>query len=345
MSKVAVGLSGGVDSSVTVLRLLQAGHEVVGIHLLLAPLASADGQAARDALRVAKQLGIPCQIIDRRQDFLRLVMQPFAQEYLHGRTPNPCVRCNQWIKFGLMWEEAQRLGCNKLATGHYARIGLANGTPALLRGADQSKDQSYFLWRMDREMLHHVLFPLGDLDKTDTRAIAQAAGLVTAKKSESQEICFVPGDDYIAFLQTFCSEGLPRQGQFIDSSGKVLGTHPGAYRYTIGQRRGLGLSLGYPAYVTAIDSANGTVTVGQNTDLLRTHLRAGNVRFLADCGNSGTADIKIRSRGKATPGQWHFDGTTLEIHFELPVRAVTPGQSVVLYDGDRVLGGGIIMNE
>lgn len=338
-------MSGGVDSSVTVLRLLQAGHEVVGIHLLLAPEATAQGQAASDAVRVAGQLGISCHVIDRHEEFRHRVMEPFAREYLAGHTPNPCVRCNQWIKFGLMWEEARKLGCDRLATGHYARIGLADGQPALFRGADRTKDQSYFLWRMDRDMLSRVLFPLGDLAKTDTRAMAADAGLVTAKKSESQEICFVPNDDYIAFLQAFCPDSLPDQGQFTDASGKVLGTHRGAYRYTIGQRRGLGLALGYPAYVTVIDSAAGRVTVGTNADLMRTHLTADDVRFLADCGDSGTADFKIRSRGPATPGRWQYDGTHLQVEFDSPVRAVTPGQSVVLYDGDRVLGGGIITNE
>ena len=342
MSKVAVGMSGGVDSSVTVLRLLETGHEVVGVHLLLAPDASADGQSARDAMRVAAQLGITCHIIDRRAAFREAVMLPFTEAYLQGLTPNPCVRCNQRIKFRLMWQEAQVLGCDRLATGHYARIASPDGVPALLRGADRRKDQSYFLWRMDREMLHHVIFPLGELNKADTRAIAEEAGLLTARKSESQEICFVPDDNYIAFLQSFCPDRLPHSGNFIDARGHILGNHLGAYRYTIGQRRGLGLALGYPAYVTAIDAAANTVTVGDNSDLMRSCLTTGDVRFLADCGTEGHSLIKIRSRGEGTPGHWKFDGTTLRVTFEQPVRAVTPGQSVVLYDGERVLGGGII---
>lgn len=344
MSKVALGLSGGVDSSVTVHLLQQAGHEVVGIHMRLAPESGRDQQAADDARTVAAHFGIEFHILDAREAFAHEVMQPFADAYLQGQTPNPCVRCNATIKFGLLWQKAQHLGCDALATGHYVRILHDDNGPQLARAVDPIKDQSYFLWGISRDVLTHILCPLGDYHKDETRALAAQCGLVTASKKESQEICFIPDDDYAAFLQTFCPERLPGSGRFIDSEGNVLGTHPGAWHYTIGQRRGLGLALGYPAYVIATDPRANTVLVGKNDALFHNGLVAHHINFLTASATSGSGQIKIRSRDRGTSGTWQVDDDQLIVHFDTPVRAITPGQSVVLYNGDRVIGGGIIQH-
>lgn len=342
MSKVAVGLSGGVDSSVTVYLLQQAGHEVIGIHMKLTPESGRDADATNDARAVAEHFNIPFYILDARKAFNDKVMSPFADAYLNSKTPNPCVCCNSLIKFGLLWQEALRLGCTHLATGHYARISHTKNESKLLQGKDSKKDQSYFLYRIPKEILPYVIFPIGDLNKDETRAIAERLHLITAQKKESQEICFIPRDDYISFLETYCPDKLSHSGHFIDTSGKSLGIHTGTHHYTIGQRRGLGLSLGFPAYVTHIDAATGNVTVGPDHELWHTGLTATDVNFLCDVAADGHALIKIRSRDLGTYGKWHYENNTLTIQFDAPVRAITPGQSVVLYDGERVLGGAII---
>ncbi|MDO4280305.1 MAG: tRNA 2-thiouridine(34) synthase MnmA [Peptococcaceae bacterium] len=342
MSKVAIGMSGGVDSSVAVHLLQAQGHEVVGIHMLLTPGSSRDAQAAKDAAAVARAYGIDFHILEAQDLFREEVIAPFADSYLYGETPNPCVRCNQRIKFGALWREAQRLGCTMLATGHYARILATEDGPRLARAVDPAKDQSYFLWGIPREMLAHILFPLGDYHKDQVRAIAAELGLATAQKKESQEICFIADDDYARFLSNFCPDRLPGDGDFVDAAGTVLGRHHGAWRYTIGQRRGLGLALGHPAYVTATDPAHNTVRVGRDAELWHEGLTARQVGAHTDA-TSGTALIKIRSRDQGTPGRWHIDNAQLVVQFDTPVRAITPGQSVVLYDeADCVILGGII---
>lgn len=343
MSKVAVGMSGGVDSSVTVHLLQKAGHEVVGIHLKLTPESGRDESAARDAKAVADQFGIPFHIVDGRELFKKEVMQGFAESYLHQTTPNPCIHCNAVVKFGFLWQEAQRLGCTHLATGHYARVEERNGEFQLLKGANAKKDQSYFLYRINPEVLPHVMMPIGNYSKDETRAIAEEMGILTAKKKESQEICFIPNDDYIAFLEQFCPDKLPKTGTFVDKNGKPLGTHQGNFRYTIGQRRGLGLALGYPAYVTGFQKEDGAVIVGIDQELWHQGLIADRLNFLSAPKQHGRALIKIRSRDAGTYGDWHIDNDRLYVHFDTPVRAITPGQSVVLYDEERVLGGGIIL--
>ncbi len=342
MSKVAIGLSGGVDSSVAVHLLQQAGHEVVGIHMRLTPESGRDNRAARDAQAVAEQFGIAFHELDMRDYFSREVIAPFADAYLQGLTPNPCVRCNALVKFGALWKEAQRLGCDKLATGHYVRVRHDTSGDALLCAASPEKDQSYFLWGIPRDMLAHILCPLGDYSKDETRAMAAELGLITAEKKESQEICFIPGDDYAAFLQAYCPDHLPGKGAFIDAQSHTIGEHTGSWRYTIGQRRGLGLALGYPAYVTAINAEANTVTVGTNDDLMHQELSASQVNLLVSGTTSGRARIKIRSRDRGSEGSWRLEGERLLVHFDTPVRAITPGQSVVLYDSERVIAGGII---
>lgn len=342
MSKVAVGLSGGVDSSVTVHLLKEAGYEVVGIHLLLSPNSSRDVEAAADAQRVAEHFDIDFHVLDAREVFAKNVIEPFADAYIHSQTPNPCVRCNALIKFGVLWQEAQRLGCEKLATGHYVRIKDTLQGKALCTPKDIKKDQSYFLWGIPKNVLNHIICPLGDYTKEEVRSIASSMGLSTASKRESQEICFIPNDDYTTFLNGYCPERLPKQGSFVDEEGKVIGSHAGAWRYTIGQRRGLGLALGYPAYVTATDCEKNTVTVGHDTALWHKKLNAAEVNFHCNVSSEGYARIKIRSRDAGTMGHWYYDGTQLTVIFDEAVRAITPGQSVVLYDDDCVIGGGII---
>lgn len=342
MSKVAVGLSGGVDSSVTVHLLQEAGHEVVGIHLLLTPESSRDADAASDARRVADHFGIEFHILDARDTFAKTVIEPFADAYINSQTPNPCVRCNALIKFGVLWEEAQRLGCEKLATGHYVRIKETALGAALATPKDIKKDQSYFLWGIPQSVLPHIICPLGDYTKDEVRAIAASMGLSTASKRESQEICFIPNDDYTTFLNGYCPKRLPKEGAFVDENNERIGTHAGAWRYTIGQRRGLGLALGYPAYVIATDCEQNTVTVGRDPALWHKGLIADDVNFHCNAPKKGHARIKIRSRDAGNPGHWHYDGNNLVVTFDEAVRAITPGQSVVLYDDDCVIGGGII---
>ena len=342
MSRIAVGISGGVDSSVTVHLLQKAGHEVVGIHLCLTPNQAQNQQTAEDARIVAEHFGIEFHILDACNYFDENVIQPFAEDYIHSLTPNPCVRCNACVKFGILWQEAQRLGCTHLATGHYVRMYHKDDVFALAKAEDPKKDQSYFLWAIPADVLPHVVFPLGAYHKTEVREIAATLGLSTASKRDSQEICFVPDDDYIAFLNNYCPDKLPQGGAFIGENDVILGKHQGAWRYTIGQRRGLGLALGYPAYVIDLDCQKNTVTVGRDDALWHEGLIATDVNFHVKHQNEGNALIKIRSRDQGTMGHWSYNNDTLTVHFDEPVRAITPGQSVVLYEDHHIIGGGII---
>ncbi len=343
MSKVAIGISGGVDSSVALHLLKEAGHEVIAIHMKLIDENSRDSDAQKDAQAVAEHFNVPFHLVHLEEAFEKEVIAPFAQSYLKGDTPNPCVRCNATIKFGALWQAAQALGCDYLATGHYVRTVPKEGRILLAAPKDHAKDQSYFLWGVASEVLSHVLTPLGDYTKDEVRDIAAALQLFTAKKKESQEICFIPNDDYAAFLEGYCPERLPKDGSFIAQDGHALGTHHGAWRYTIGQRRGLGLALGYPAYVVNTNAQANTVTVGTNEALMRTTLVARDVNRQAAMPKEGEALIKVRSRDKGTLGHYCLEGERLFVTFNEAVRAITPGQSVVLYDGDgHVLAGGII---
>ncbi len=353
-AKVAVAMSGGVDSSVTAALLQQKGYEVIGITLQLweEPSLQPDGKRrkspADDAEAVADILGIPHYVLDAKDLFKRHVIDYFIESYKMGNTPNPCVACNKIIKFGKLWEEAQRLGAEFLATGHYARIAYdaERGVYTLRRGHDKRKDQSYVLYQLTQNLLPHILFPMAELEKSDVRTLARQWNLPVYDKPESQDICFIPDGDYKNFLRN-ARPCMFHEGQFIDKNGTVVGRHQGIPAYTIGQRRGLHLGgPGGPYYVTALDVPHNAVVVGSKDELFSDTVYADHVSWVE--GNpSGTFSAlgKIRYAAKEAlcivyPGE---DGICVK--FKQPQRAVTPGQSLVLYDaetGDRVLGGGII---
>jgi tRNA-specific 2-thiouridylase len=351
-------MSGGVDSSVAALLLRRAGHDVLGVFLRLGAdplaksLASGSSRAccsvedSRDAALVAARLGIPYYALNYEGEFARII-DYFIAEYHRGRTPNPCVRCNQWLKFGTLFQAARALGCDAVATGHYARLDRGpDGAPRLLRGCDAAKDQSYFLFLMPRSSLDRALFPIGGLTKTEVRALAREAGLPVAEKPESQEICFVPGDDYRAVLRARDPDRL-QAGKFVDLSGQVLGEHAGHQGFTIGQRRGVGIALGKPAYVVGIDAGTGTVTLGDRGDLRRNEVEVSEVQWTSiDPPAEGEAlrvEAQIRHRHRPRLATVTVTGpATALLRFDEPEEAVTPGQAAVFYRGDVLLGGGWI---
>lgn len=341
MKKIAIGLSGGVDSSTAAHLLLQQGYDVTGIILRLKPDSLADADIA-DARRIADALGIKLHVLDRREIFRKSVIEPFVSEYLAARTPNPCVECNAAIKFGVMLDYALEIGCDGIATGHYAKIEEKDGR-FLLRRSESAKDQSYFLYRLNQFQLAHSMFPLEGMEKEKIREIAEKADLPVAKKGDSQEICFVPNDDYIAYLTAMgiCSP----KGNFIDKSGNILGTHNGIINYTIGQRKGLG-AFGKPMFVTGINAADNTVTIGENGSQYSRGLVADRLNFIAveELTEPMRADVKIRFRAKEQPATVTPNGDgTVTVIFDEPQRSVTPGQGAVFYDGDIIIGGGRII--
>ena len=352
-TRVLAALSGGVDSAVATALLVEAGYEVIAISMLLA--GSAEGQAGsccsiddfQDARRVAEQLGIPYYVLNLKTAFQTRVIDVFTQEYQRGRTPNPCLLCNRDLKFDLLWQRARELDAAYVATGHYARIGWdeATRTARLLRGTDPYKDQSYFLFTLNQAQLERTLFPVGHLTKEQVRAKARALDLRVAEKPESQDICFVPDGNYAGFLDRRIASDRVISGEIVDQTGQVLGTHTGIHRFTIGQRRGLGLGgLPRPHYVTHIDPASGRVTVGTREQLKRHGLRATNVNWVS--GNQPEnirVGAKIRYRQDPIAATVSATGTaTAEVWFQEASPAITPGQAVVFYDRDLVLGGGWI---
>jgi len=346
-------MSGGVDSSVTAALLKEQGHDVIGVSLQLyeRPEQTVSGGKTccsltdvMDAARVARRLGIPFQVIDLRERFRELVIDDFIAEYAAGRTPNPCARCNERIKFGLLLELTASFDADLLATGHYARI-EADGTGAyqLLKGLDPRKDQTYFLFGMNQQQLARTTFPVGRLEKHEVRELAARFNLPVAQKQESQEICFIPDNDYVRFLEEHGAT--PPAGEIVDSSGARLGTHDGIHRYTVGQRRGLGIAWKEPLYVTSIETDTARVVVGPREELQRTGLLAEELTW-TDSAISGTfrGSCSIRYRQKPVPCSACIgeDGR-LQVEFDAPQSGVTPGQAVVLYDADRVVGGGWIL--
>ncbi|MDX2169220.1 MAG: tRNA 2-thiouridine(34) synthase MnmA [Deltaproteobacteria bacterium] len=345
--RVVVAMSGGVDSSLAAALLVEQGYDVVGVSMRLWSGASDSGCCSLDdfldARLVAEQLGIPFYVMDFRAEFQRAVVDEFVAEYGRGRTPNPCARCNQYVKFAGFWQRARELGATRVATGHYARVEPRDDGAALLRGRDADKDQSYFLFGMERAALAHTLFPVGGLAKPAVRAAAEQRGLPVAHKRDSQEICFVPKGEHAAFVAAHGGSA-PRPGLLIDGAGRALGQHDGVHHFTVGQRHGLGLGGGEPRYVTAIDAASGTVQVGAADDVFSSGVVADGVNWLAPIPSAG-ARVSLRIRSRFAPQAArieHADAGGFVVRAEAGLRAVTPGQAAVLYDGERVLGGGWI---
>jgi tRNA-specific 2-thiouridylase len=342
-------MSGGVDSSVAAALLKERGHDVVGVTLLTSPSAEA---GARDAENAARALGIPHRVLDVSEKFEEHVVSYFCAEYSAGRTPNPCVVCNRRIKFGELLQAARAMGAAALATGHYARTtrsatgdGRDGGRYLLLKGSDRDKDQSYALYSLDQEQLAAALFPVGGMTKKAVRETARRLGLPVADKPESQEICFIPSGDYRDFLRRRCPGG-DTPGPILDTSGRVLGTHDGLWSYTVGQRRGLGIASREPLYVVRIDRPRNALIVGTAAEASRRECRVAQVNFIPFDRLAGPMEVgcKVRYRAEETPAVIRpGPDSTVHVMFSRPERAVTPGQSAVFYDGDVVVGGGVIL--
>jgi len=351
MARVIVGMSGGVDSSVTAALLKQAGHDVIGVTLNVWPdlpnmpeMRREDAccalGAVEDARRVADALDIPYYVLNFKEVFEDRVIKDFVSTYASGRTPNPCIRCNQFIKFDALLVKARQLGAEFVATGHYARI--EHGTPGrhrLRKAADPTKDQSYVLYVMTQERLGAAMMPLGDHTKTETRRLAADLQLSVADKPESQDICFVPFKRYTEFIERYAPEVL-QPGPIVDSSGAVVGEHRGIALHTVGQRRGLGVAAGQPVFVTGLDAATNTVTIGPAEELLRPSCTLEDVNWIAGEAPDGPARLMAKARYRSPEVACTVDGTT--VVFDEPQRAITPGQALVLYEGDYVVGGGTI---
>ena len=354
---VVVAMSGGVDSSVAALLLARAGYRVVGMMLRLWSEPGTEESnrcctpdAMAQARRVAAKLGIPFYAVDAREHFRAVVVEHFLAGYAAGETPNPCVVCNREIRWGFLYDQARALGAEFLATGHYARLRtLPDGSARLLRGLDAAKDQSYVLSVIPQEKLRHSLFPIGEMEKSAVRELARAEGLASAERPDSQDLCFLAGQDYRGFLQRQAAD-IQQPGPILDSQGRRLGTHVGLPAYTIGQRKGLGIAAVEPLYVTGKDAARNALLVGPAGDLGANELTAGEINWLAGYAPAGPVEglVKIRYHAKDAPAMIEpldAEGKRARVRFMQPLRDITPGQRVVFYQGEECLGGGTILGQ
>lgn len=350
--RIVVALSGGVDSATCAGLLVEAGHQVVGISMRLynakGTVSASGGRCCgprdlEDARVVCAHLGIPFYVANYEEEFQRTVIDDFVATYQRGETPNPCVRCNEQVKFLPLLHRARALGATSLATGHYAQLDGEPGTRRLRRGVDSRKDQSYFLFGMPRSALDFVQFPLGGMTKDEVRAHARRLSLPVSEKPESQEICFVPDGDYAAFVQRQ-GVAVQTEGDIVDAAGRVLGRHDGVHHFTVGQRRGLGFGLGTPQYVVSIDALKRRVQIGPKESLYSQRAVVTDVRWLGDEPSSRLrCGVQIRYRRVPQPATVRrIDERSVAVLFDEPELAVTPGQAAVFYDGDEVLGGGFI---
>jgi len=345
--RVAVAMSGGVDSSMAAAILKEGGYEVIGVTMQIwPPDKQAFGgccglEAVEDAKRVAYKLGTPHYVMNLRDIFAQRVIADFCREYSLGRTPNPCIRCNQYIKFDALLERIKELDADFMATGHYARIEHATNGYRLLKAVDLTKDQSYFLYTLGQRELQHLLLPIGNLRKVEVRKLAVKLGLSTATRRDSQDICFIPDNDYRSFIAKY----IPLEpGDIIDTEGKVLGIHKGLAQYTVGQRQGLGLASGERLYVLRLDAASNRLVAGTQDQLLSNTLIASKLSWISGEAPKEPINItaKIRYKAPEVAAKLHHRDGVAEVNFHQPQKAITPGQAIVFYQGDAVLGGGII---
>jgi tRNA-specific 2-thiouridylase len=350
MIKVLAAMSGGVDSSVTAKLLVDSGYDVIGATMKLfdsegstTEKSCCTADDAFDAKSVCFSMGLPHYVFNFADDFKKDVIENFCNSYISGATPNPCIECNRKLKFEKLLLRARELDCEKIATGHYARIEEKNGRYLLRKAVDIKKDQSYVLYTLTQEQLSRTLFPLGSLTKPEVRAIAKASAFVNAAKHESQDICFVPDGDYASFIERHSGKAFPK-GNFLDTNGNIIGEHKGIIHYTIGQRKGLGMAFGSPRYVTKITPADNTVTLGELHDLFSESVIIKNINLIMYDKIDGKIKCKAKTRYNQIEQSCRavqIDEDTIKVTFDEPQKAITPGQSVVLYDGEYVVLGGI----